>query len=116
MSRNTIAVWEPDDEAFWETSGRRIARRNMWTSVFVEHVGFSVWSLWSVLVLFMSKKTGFALTPGDKFLLVCLVTAVGSAVRPGYGYAVTRFGGRTWTTLSAFLLLVPVIAATIVLG
>ena len=116
MSRSTLTAWEPDDPTFWESRGRRIARRNMWTSVFAEHIGFSVWSLWSVLVLFMTAKTGFALTAGDKFLLVCLVTAVGSAVRPGYGLAVTRFGGRTWTTLSAFLLLVPVIAATIVLG
>ena len=116
MSRTTLTAWEPEDGAFWESRGRRIARRNMWTSVFAEHIGFSVWSLWSVLVLFMTKKTGYALTPGDKFLLVTLVTAVGSAVRPGYGFAVTRIGGRTWTTLSAFLLLVPVLAATIVLG
>ena len=80
------------------------ALAHAYVAMFAEHIGFSVWSLWSVLVLFMTKKTGFTLTPGDKFLLVTLVTAVGSAVRPGYGFAVTRFGGRTWTTLSAFLL------------
>lgn len=116
MSRSTLTDWEPDDAAFWQASGRRIARRNMWTSVFAEHIGFSVWSLWSVLVLFMSAKTGSTLSPGDKFLIVCVATAAGSAVRPGYGFAVTRLGGRTWTTLSALLLLVPVAAAIIVLG
>lgn len=116
MSRSTITAWEPEDRAFWETSGRRIARRNMRASVFTEHIGFCVWSLWSVLVLFMTPKTGFALTAGDKFLLVSVVTAVGSLVRPAYGYAVTRLGGRTWTTLSALLLFIPVILATIVIG
>lgn len=116
MSRSTLTDWEPDDAAFWQASGRRIARRNMWTSVFAEHIGFSVWSLWSVLVLFMAGKTGSTLSPGDKFLIVCVATAAGSAVRPYYGFAVTRLGGRTWTTLSALLLLVPVAAAIIVIG
>jgi NNP family nitrate/nitrite transporter-like MFS transporter len=88
----------------------------MWTSVFAEHVGFCVWSLWSVLVLFMTKKSGFSLSAGDKFLLVSVVTLIGSLVRPGFGLAVTRFGGRTWTTLSALLLLVPVVLAVIVMG
>jgi NNP family nitrate/nitrite transporter-like MFS transporter len=88
----------------------------MWTSVFAEHIGFSVWSLWSVLVLFMTPKAGYGLSPGDKFLLVSLVTLVGSLVRPAYAYAVTRLGGRTWTTLSALLLLVPVILATVMMG
>lgn len=111
-----IAAWDPEDLSFWESTGRRIANRNMWTSVFTEHIGFCVWSLWSVLVLFMSKKTGYDLSAADKFLLASIVTLVGSAVRPFYGYAVTRLGGRTWTTISALLLLVPVIAASSLLG
>ncbi len=117
MSRSaSLAAWEPEDAAFWAATGRRVATRNMWTSVFAEHIGFSVWSLWSVLVLFMTPKAGFAVSPGDKFLLVSLVTLVGSLVRPAYAYAVTRFGGRTWTTLSALLLLVPVVLATVIMG
>ena len=117
MSRPaSLAAWEPEDPDFWAATGRRVAARNMWTSVFAEHIGFSVWSLWSVLVLFMTPKAGFALSPGDKFLLVSVVTLVGSLVRPGYAYAVTRFGGRTWTTASALLLLVPVMLATVIMG
>ncbi|HEX6451943.1 MAG TPA: nitrate/nitrite transporter [Trebonia sp.] len=113
---SAITAWDPENASFWNMRGRRIANRNMWTSVFTEHIGFCVWSLWSVLVLFMSKKTGYALSAGDKFLLASIVTLVGSAVRPLYGYAVTRMGGRTWTTISALILLVPVIGATILLG
>jgi MFS transporter, NNP family, nitrate/nitrite transporter len=111
-----ITTWDPENASFWKTRGRRVANRNMWTSVFTEHIGFCVWSLWSVLILFMSKKTGYALSAGDKFLLASVVTLVGSAVRPLYGYAVTRMGGRTWTAISALILLVPVIGATILLG
>ena len=116
MNRSAITTWDPEDTAFWTTSGRTIARRNMWNSVFAEHLGFCVWSLWSVLVLFMSKKTGFALSPGDKFLLVSVATLVGSAVRPAFALGVTTFGGRTWTTVSSLVLIIPVLLATVLLG
>ncbi len=117
MSRTrAITTWDPEDADFWRTRGRRIATRNMWTSVAAEHIGFCVWSLWSVLVLFMTKKSGFTLSTADKFLLTSLVTLVGSLVRPGYGWAVTRFGGRAWTAVSALFLLVPVVLAAILMG
>jgi NNP family nitrate/nitrite transporter-like MFS transporter len=112
----TITDWDPEDAGAWAAGGRRVATRNMLASVLAEHIGFCVWSLWSVLVLFMTAKSGFRLSAGDKFLLVSLVTLVGSAVRPLYAYAVTRLGGRTWTTLSALLLIVPVALATLLAG
>lgn len=117
MSRtHRIETWEPEDAAFWAATGRRVARRNMWASVFAEHIGFCVWSLWSVLVLFMTPKNGFSVSTADKFLLTSLVTLVGSAVRPGYGWAVTRLGGRTWTTVSALAMVVPAVLAFVLIG
>ena len=117
MSRtHRIDSWEPEDPAFWAATGRRIADRNMWTSVFAEHVGFCMWSLWSVLVLFMTPKNGFTISTADKFLLTSLVTLVGAAVRPGYGWAVTRLGGRTWTVVSALAMVVPAVLALILIG
>src|SRR5579859_4303457 len=117
MSRtHLIKSWEPEDPVFWAATGRRIANRNMWTSVFAEHIGFCMWSLWSVLVLFMTPKNGFAISTADKFLLTSLVTLVGSLVRPGYGWAVTRLGGRTWTTVSALAMVVPAVLALVLIG
>ncbi|MEU0602429.1 nitrate/nitrite transporter [Streptomyces sp. NPDC006393] len=104
-----IEHWDPEDEGFWEASGERIANRNLWFSVLSEHIGFSVWTLWSVLVLFMGPEYG--LTPADKFLLTSVVTLVGAVVRVPYTFAVALFGGRNWTIVSAALLLVPTIAA-----
>ncbi|WP_318203272.1 nitrate/nitrite transporter [Streptomyces sp. SCL15-4] len=104
-----IERWDPEDEAFWNATGERIARRNLWFSVLSEHIGFSVWTLWSVLVLFMGPEYG--LTPADKFLLTSVVTLVGAVVRVPYTFAVALFGGRNWTVVSASLLLVPTIAA-----
>ncbi|MER5545018.1 nitrate/nitrite transporter [Streptomyces sp. NPDC002589] len=104
-----IERWDPEDEAFWKATGQRIAHRNLWFSVLSEHIGFSIWTLWSVLVLFMGPKYG--LTPADKFLLTSMVTLVGAVVRVPYTFAVAVFGGRNWTIISAGLLLVPTIAA-----
>ncbi|KMS90651.1 nitrate/nitrite transporter [Prauserella rugosa] len=108
-----IEHWDPDDETFWENSGRRIARRNLWISIFSEHIGFSIWTLWSVLVLFMGPEYG--LSAADKFLLVSTPSLVGAFLRIPYTLAVARFGGRNWTVVSAALLLIPTILAGIVM-
>ncbi|MFE9357112.1 nitrate/nitrite transporter [Streptomyces olivaceoviridis] len=108
-----IERWDPEDEAFWQATGERIARRNLWFSVLSEHIGFSVWTLWSVLVLFMGPEYG--LTPADKFLLTSVVTLVGAVVRVPYTFAVAVFGGRNWTIISASLLLIPTVAAFVVM-
>lgn len=39
-----IERWDPEDEAFWQAGGERVARRNLWFSVLSEHIGFSVWT------------------------------------------------------------------------
>ncbi|MEU9243410.1 nitrate/nitrite transporter [Streptomyces sp. NPDC048385] len=104
-----IQEWDPEDETFWKETGEKVARRNLYFSVLSEHIGFSIWTLWSVLVLFMGPEYG--LTPADKFLLTSMVTLVGAVVRVPYTFAVAIFGGRNWTIISAGLLLVPAIAA-----
>ncbi|MYS70731.1 NarK family nitrate/nitrite MFS transporter [Streptomyces sp. SID5926] len=108
-----IEHWDPENETFWKETGRRTARRNLFFSVLSEHIGFSVWTLWSVLVLFMGPEYG--LSPADKFLLTSVVTLVGAVVRVPYTFAVAVFGGRNWTVISASMLLVPTLAAFVVM-
>ena len=109
-----IDDWRPEDPEFWESTGKGVARRNLFFSVFSEHIGFSIWSLWSVLVLFLPEPV-FGIDPAGKFLLTTLPTALGAFVRLPYTFAVAKFGGRNWTIVSAALLLVPTIATAIVL-
>jgi NNP family nitrate/nitrite transporter-like MFS transporter len=100
-----IDDWRPEDPQFWVPTGRAVARRNLIFSVASEHIGFSVWSLWSVLVLFLGSDYGF--DPAQKFLLTALPTLVGAVLRLPYTFAVGIFGGRNWTIVSAMLLLLP---------
>ncbi|MEV0370687.1 nitrate/nitrite transporter [Streptomyces sp. NPDC050636] len=104
-----IEQWDPEDETFWAESGERVARRNLAFSVLSEHIGFSIWTLWSVMVLFMGPEYG--IDPAAKFFLVAVPTVVGAVLRVPYTFAVAIFGGRNWTVVSALLLLVPTAAA-----
>jgi NNP family nitrate/nitrite transporter-like MFS transporter len=108
-----IDHWDPEDAGFWQRTGAKVANRNLWYSILSEHIGFSVWTMWSVLVLFMGPEYG--IDPAGKFFLVAVPTLVGAVLRLPYTFAVARFGGRNWTIVSALLLLVPTILAAIVL-
>jgi NNP family nitrate/nitrite transporter-like MFS transporter len=108
-----IDHWEPEDESFWQRTGKKIANRNLLFSVLSEHIGFSVWTLWSVLVLFMGPE--YHIDAAGKFFLVSVPTLVGSILRLPYTFAVAKFGGRNWTIVSAALLLIPTILAAIVM-
>ncbi|MGY1603713.1 MFS transporter [Geodermatophilus sp. SYSU D00815] len=109
-----IEDWRPEDPGFWAATGRRVARRNLVLSVLSGHVGFSIWGLWSVLVLFLPESV-YGIDPAGKFLLTTLPTALGAFVLLPWTSAVARFGGRTWTVVSAALLLVPTVATALVL-
>jgi NNP family nitrate/nitrite transporter-like MFS transporter len=107
------AAWDPEDVEGWARGGWRVARRNLLASVFSEHIGFSVWAMWSVLVLFLGPDYGFA--PEEKFLLTAVPALVGSLLRIPYTLAVAAVGGRRWTVISSLLLLVPTVWAALVL-
>jgi NNP family nitrate/nitrite transporter-like MFS transporter len=108
-----IEHWDPEDAGFWASTGRKIANRNLVFSIFSEHVGFSIWSLFSVMVLFMGPK--YHISVGDKFVITSTATAVGAAFRIPYNLAVAKFGGRNWTIISSLLLLVPTIMLAFVM-
>jgi NNP family nitrate/nitrite transporter-like MFS transporter len=106
-----IDVWDPEDAGFWAEKGRAVARRNLWPSIFAEFLGFSVWQLWSIVVVSM-PKAGFTYTTDQLFWLVALPSLVGATLRLPYTFAVPKFGGRNWTIVSASLLLIPTIGLT----
>jgi MFS transporter, NNP family, nitrate/nitrite transporter len=112
---HVLLDWDPEDPVAWEAGDNRIARRNLIWSVVAEHVGFSIWSIWSVMVLFMPASV-YGFSAGDKFLLAATATLVGACLRFPYTFATARFGGRNWTMFSALVLLIPTIGTMLLLA
>lgn len=63
-----IEHWDPEDESFWKRTGQAVARRNLIFSIFAEHLGFSVWLLWSVVVVSL-PGAGFTFSVDQLFWL-----------------------------------------------
>jgi NNP family nitrate/nitrite transporter-like MFS transporter len=101
-----ITDWRPEDTTFWEASGKTIARRNLIWSILAEHIGFSVWLIWSIVATKL-PLVGFHYSTEQLFQLVALPGLVGSLMRFPYTFAVPIFGGRNWTIVSAALLFIP---------
>jgi NNP family nitrate/nitrite transporter-like MFS transporter len=112
---HVLVDWDPEDTVAWEACNKGIARRNLIWSVVAEHVGFSIWSIWSVMVLFMPASV-YGFSAGDKFLLAAIATLVGACLRFPYTFATARFGGRNWTMFSALVLLIPTIGTMLLLA
>ncbi|CDO86554.1 MFS transporter [Mycobacterium triplex] len=112
---HVLSNWDPEDTAAWEAGNDKIARRNLIWSVAAEHIGFSVWSLWSVMVLFMPASV-YGFSAGDKFLLGATATLVGACLRFPYTFATAKFGGRNWTVFSALVLLIPTVGTMVLLA
>lgn len=116
MGRNhRITDWNPEDTAAWEGGNNKIARRNLLCTVAGDHVAFSIWSLWSVMALFMPASV-YGFSAGDKLLLGAVATLVGGCVRIPYTLGIAAFGGRNWTTFSAFVLLIPTVGTIVLLA
>jgi NNP family nitrate/nitrite transporter-like MFS transporter len=107
-----IDDWDPEDETFWQTRGKKIAKKNLALSIFAENLGFTVWVLWTIIVINLANA-GFTVSLSEQFLLIALPNLVGSTLRIPYTFAVPRFGGRAWTGISASLLLIPVLLLAI---
>ena len=104
-----ISDWNPEDETYWKTKGSAVARRNLIWSIVAEHIGFSVWLIWSIVATKL-PQAGFSYTTDQLFQLVALPGLIGSLMRFPYTFAVTTFGGRNWTIFSAAVLFIPTLA------
>ncbi|MGY8708795.1 MFS transporter [Bradyrhizobium sp. 18BD] len=109
LNKTWISDWRPEDKAFWNAGGKAIARRNLIWSIVAEHIGFSVWLIWSIVTTKL-PQAGFHYTTDQLFQLVAVPGLIGALMRFPYTFAVTTFGGRNWTILSAAILFIPTLS------
>ena len=103
-----IQDWRPEDKTFWDSTGRAIARRNLWISVPCLLLSFAVWMVWSVVVAKL-PSVGFAFTNEQLFWLASMPGLSGATLRVFYSFMPAIFGGRMWTTLTTWSLAIPAV-------
>jgi NNP family nitrate/nitrite transporter-like MFS transporter len=106
LSGRVLAEWKPEDAEFWDSKGRAIARRNLWISIPALTLAFAVWMVWSVVVAKL-PAVGFKFSTDQLFWLAAMPGLSGATLRIFYAFMPPIFGGRLWTSIATWSLIVP---------
>jgi NNP family nitrate/nitrite transporter-like MFS transporter len=109
-----VADWRPEDDAFWESTGKRIAYRNLAISVPALLCGFAVWGMWGIISVQM-LNLGFPFTQAELFTLTAIAGIAGATMRIPASFLVRLAGGRNTIFLTTAMLLAPAIGTGIAL-
>jgi MFS transporter, NNP family, nitrate/nitrite transporter len=109
-----IADWRPEDETYWNTTGRRIAYRNLWISVPALLCGFAIWGMWGIITVQM-LNLGFPFSQAELFTLTAISGLAGATMRIPASFLIRLSGGRNTIFLTTAMLLAPAIGTGIAL-
>ncbi|RSS80208.1 NarK family nitrate/nitrite MFS transporter [Streptomyces sp. WAC06614] len=104
----TVVDWRPEDSAFWQATGRRVAQRNLWISIPALMLGFVVWQVWSVTVVKLGD-VGFGFSKSQLFWLTAVPGLTGGTFRILYTFIGPMVGERKFTALSTLVLVAPML-------
>ncbi len=103
-----IDEWDPEDETFWERTGRKIAWKNLLISIPALHLGFAVWLLWSAIVVNLNN-VGFEFSVGQLFWLAAVPGITGPTLRMPHSFLPSKIGGWMTHIISVSSLIIPVV-------
>jgi NNP family nitrate/nitrite transporter-like MFS transporter len=131
MLKTNIKEWNVEDQGFWESTGNKIANRNLWISIPALLLAFAVWMMWGMLATYMADF-GFTfgmlegLDPGTLkyikmeeeigllyFTLPAIAGLAGATLRLPNAFMISMAGGRNVIFVTTLLLIVPVIGTGI---
>ncbi len=103
-----IETWEVEDNEFWETTGKKVANRNLWISIPCLLCAFAVWLYWSVITVQM-KNMGFPFDTVQLFTLSAIAGLAGATLRIPNSFLIAIAGGRNVIALTTALLIAPAV-------
>ncbi len=109
-----ISDWRPEDEQFWENTGKKIAYRNLWISVPALLCGFAIWGMWGIITVQM-LNLGFPFTQAELFSLTAIAGLAGATMRIPASFLIRVAGGRNTIFLTTAMLLAPALGTGVVL-
>lgn len=113
MSIN-IKEWDVENQKFWESTGKKIANRNLWISIPSLLLGFAVWMMWGIITVQM-LNLGFPFKPEQLFTLTAIAGLAGATLRIPASFFIRIAGGRNTIFLTTALLMIPAIGTGLAL-
>ena len=105
-----IEHWDVENNGFWESEGKRIAKRNLWISIPNLLCGFAVWLMWGIITVQM-LNLGFPFKPAELFTLTAIAGLMGATLRIPASFFIRLCGGRNTIFLTTALLIIPAVGA-----
>ena len=105
-----IKKWEVEDSAFWDSTGKRVANRNLIISVPSLLCGFAVWLYWGIITVQM-LNLGFPFAKSDLFTLTAIAGFTGATLRIPSTFFIRIAGGRNTIFFTTALLMIPAVGA-----
>ncbi len=113
MSTN-LDKWDVEDEQFWNSTGKKIASRNLWISIPSLLCGFAVWLYWSIITVQM-LNLGYPFSQSQLFTLSAIAGLTGATLRIPSSFLIRIAGGRNTIFFTTALLMIPAIGTGIAL-
>jgi len=118
MNNQDIKQWDVENQEFWNSTGKKVATRNLWISIPSLLVGFSVWLMWGIITVQM-KNLGFTFgkspeeAMGLLFMLPAIAGLTGATLRIPSSFFIRLAGGRNTIFFTTALLMIPATGAAI---
>lgn len=128
--REALAGFQPDDQQYWETTGKGIASRNLWISIPNLLLAFSVWIYWGMVAKYIQilhfgtngelfnftfMNEGQAFSENSYRALLFTLPAVaglaGATLRIPNSFMIAICGGRNVKFMTTLLLMIPALGA-----
>ncbi len=110
-----IRNWDIENDAYWESTGKAIATRNLWISIPSLLVGFAVWLYWGIITVQMINL-GFAFEKSELFTLAAIAGLTGATLRIPSTFFIRIAGGRNTIFFTTALLMIPAVGAGMALS
>lgn len=107
---SNIEKWDVENQAFWESTGKKIANRNLWISIPNLLCGFAVWLMWGIITVQM-LNLGFPFEPAQLFTLTAIAGLTGATLRIPASFMIRIAGGRNTIFLTSAMLMIPAFGA-----
>jgi len=105
-SATWLKEWEPENEEFWTTRGKSIARRTLVITTANLMVAFAVWFVVSAIISRL-EKAGFDLSKSELYWLVAMPGLAGGTFRLMHMFLTPIYGTRHIVSISTALLMLP---------